>query len=153
MLARMKADGLENVRGEPVMVPHWVRGAESAALVVAAPQAHHDARTRRSVGTPAAGITAPVLVVTSFDELTRRAAEAKGKIVLFDVPFTTLRTRRVRVPRRAAPSAAAKVGAVAMLLRSVAPYSHRTRRTPAALRYDSTAAKIPAAAVTVEDAR
>src|SRR5262245_6809305 len=33
ILAEMKRDGLENVRGEPVMVPHWVRGNESATLV------------------------------------------------------------------------------------------------------------------------
>src|SRR5712671_951285 len=32
-LAKMRADGLENVRGEPVMVPHWVRGEESAELL------------------------------------------------------------------------------------------------------------------------
>src|SRR5688572_3408394 len=32
MLARMKEDGLQNVRGERVMVPAWVRGAESAQL-------------------------------------------------------------------------------------------------------------------------
>ena len=84
----MKADGLENVRGEPVMVPHWVRGAESAELVK--PRAAKLAMLGLggSVGTPKAGITAPVLVVSSLDELTRRAAEAKGKIVLFDVPFT-----------------------------------------------------------------
>ncbi|MEW5918632.1 MAG: peptidase M28 family protein, partial [Gemmatimonadota bacterium] len=33
IMAEMKKDGLQNVRGEPVMVPHWVRGAESAELV------------------------------------------------------------------------------------------------------------------------
>src|SRR5215212_5965329 len=32
ILAEMKRDGLQNVRGEPVMVPHWVRGSESATL-------------------------------------------------------------------------------------------------------------------------
>src|SRR4029450_9474195 len=32
-LARMRADGLENVRGEPALVNHWVRGAESAELI------------------------------------------------------------------------------------------------------------------------
>jgi len=33
IMDQMRRDGLQNVRGEPVMVPHWVRGAESAELV------------------------------------------------------------------------------------------------------------------------
>src|SRR5215217_1952056 len=74
ILDLMKSDGLENVRGEPVMVPHWVRGAESADLVK--PRAARLAMLGLggSVATPKAGITAPVLVVSSLDELTRRAA-------------------------------------------------------------------------------
>jgi carboxypeptidase Q len=145
----MKADGLENVRGEPVMVTRWVRGAESAELVQ--PRAARLAMLGLggSVGTPKSGITAPVLVVTSFEDLERRAAEAKGKIVLFDVPFTDyLATRKVRTD---GPSAAARVGAVACLIRSVASASIRSPHT-GATRYDSTAAKIPAAALSVEDA-
>jgi carboxypeptidase Q len=149
VLEAMKADGLENVRGEPVMVPRWVRGAESAELV----------RPRRarlamlglggSVGTPARGITAPVLVVGSLEELARRAAEAKGRIVLLDVPFTEYTaTRHVRTD---GPSAAARAGAVACLIRSVATFSMRNPHTGVTL-YDSTAARIPAAALSVEDA-
>ena len=102
-----------------------------------------------SVGTPKNGITAPVLVVTSFDDLERRAAEAKGKIVLFDVPFTDyVATRKVRTD---GPSAAARVGAVACLIRSVASASIRSPHT-GVTRYDSTVARIPAAALSVEDA-
>jgi carboxypeptidase Q len=149
VLGAMKADGLENVRGEPVMVPRWVRGAESAELV----------RPRRarlamlglggSVGTPARGITAPVLVVGSLEELARRAAEAKDRIVLLDVPFTEYTaTRHVRTD---GPSAAARAGAVACLIRSVATFSMRNPHTGVTL-YDSTAARIPAAALSVEDA-
>ena len=149
VLETMKTDGLENVRGEPVMVPRWVRGAESAELV----------RPRRarlamlglggSVGTAARGITAPVLVVGSLEELARRAAEAKGRIVLLDVPFTEYTaTRHVRTD---GPSAAARAGAVACLIRSVATFSMRNPHTGITL-YDSTAARIPAAALSVEDA-
>jgi carboxypeptidase Q len=148
-LARMQADNLENVRGEPVMVPHWVRGAESAELVSPRRKPMTILGLGGSVGTPTAGITAPVLVVTSFDDLTKRAAVATGKIVLFDVPFTSY-GETVRY-RSGGATAAAKVGAVAMLLRSVAPFSMNTPHT-GSLRYDSTTARIPAAAVTMEDA-
>lgn len=148
MLARMQQDGLQNVRGEPAMVPHWVRGEESAELVSPRPRRLPMLGLGGSVGTPKNGITAEVLVVTSFDDLTAKAAQARGKIVLFDVPFTNY---GATVQYRAAgPSAAAKVGAVACLIRSVTPYSQQTPHT-GALRYDTTVAKIPAAALTVED--
>jgi carboxypeptidase Q len=149
VLRLMKADGLENVRGQPVMVPHWVRGAESAELVK--PRAARLAMLGLggSVGTPKGGITAPVLVVTSFAELQSRAAEAKGKIVLFDAPFTDyVAVRRIRTE---GPSVAARAGAVACLIRSVASASIRSPHTGATV-YDSTVARIPAAALSVEDA-
>ncbi len=148
-LARMRTEGLENVRGEPAMVPHWVRGAESAELISPRRKPLAMLGLGGSVATPPNGITAPVLVVSTFDELTRRASEAKGKIVLFDAPFTSY--GETVVYRAIGASAAAKVGAVAMLLRSVASYSINTPHT-GALRYDSATAKIPAAAITVEDA-
>jgi carboxypeptidase Q len=148
-LERMRADGLENVRGEPVMVPHWVRGAESAELVTPRRKPMAMLGLGGSVATPPAGITAPVLVVTSFDDLARRAAEARGRIVLFDVPFTEY--RQTVAYRSGGASAAAKAGAVAMLLRSVASFSMNTPHT-GSLRYDTTTARIPAAAITVEDA-
>src|SRR5690349_6231944 len=149
ILDAMKADSLENVHGQPVMVPHWVRGEESAELV-------KPRRTRLamlglggSIGTPAKGITAPVLVVGSLDELQQRGAEVKGKIVLLDVPFTDyVATRKVRTD---GPSAAARVGAVACLIRSVASNSIRSSHT-GLTRYDSTTGRIHAAALSVEDA-
>ena len=149
VLEAMKADGLENVRGERVMVPHWVRGAESAELVKPRRARLAMLGLGGSVGTPKGGITAPVLVVASLEELERRAGQAKGKIVLLDVPFTEYTaTRHVRTD---GPSAAARAGAVACLIRSVATFSMRNPHTGATL-YDSTAARIPAAALSVEDA-
>ncbi len=149
ILDLMKADGLENVRGEPLMVPRWVRGAESAVLVKPRAARLFLLGLGGSVGTPKNGITAPVLVVSSLEELTRRTAEAKGKIVLFDSPFTDYPVaRRIRVE---GPSAAARAGAVACLIRSVASASIRSPHTGVTV-YDTTAAKIPAAALSVEDA-
>lgn len=149
ILGEMKRDGLENVRGEKAMVPHWVRGEESAMLV--SPRAYrlHMLGLGRSVGTPAAGITAPVLVVGSFDEFTRKQAEAKGKIVLFDAPFVSY-GETVRY-RGLAASTAARAGAVAALIRSIASNSIQSPHT-GAMFYDTTVARIPAAALSVEDA-
>jgi len=148
-LDRMRADGLENVRGEPAMVPRWVRGAESADLVSPRRKALAMLGLGGSIATPAEGITAPVLVVTSFGDLTKRAAEARGKIVLFDVPFTEY--GQTVAYRGGGAIAAARVGAVAMLLRSVASYSMNSPHT-GGMRYDTTVTRIPAAAITVEDA-
>lgn len=149
MLAAMRAEGLENVRGEPAMVPRWVRGRESAELV--APRAMNLPMLALggSIGTPPDGITAEVLVVSSFADLEKRAAEAAGKIVLFDVPFTNY---GATVQYRGNGAiAAARAGAVAALVRSVASYSLRSPHT-GAMRYDSTVTRIPSAAITTEDA-
>jgi carboxypeptidase Q len=149
VLAQMKSDGLEHVRGERVMVPHWVRGEESVELVKPRRARLSMLGLGGSIATPRRGITAPVLVVTSFDDLHERAAEARGKIVLFDVPFTTYReTVKYRVEGAVA---AAQAGAVASLIRSVAAYSIRSPHT-GVMHYDSTVTPIPAAALSVEDA-
>ena len=149
VIAKMKEDGLQNVRGEPVMVPVWVRGAESAQLVSPRAQNLPMLGLGGSIATPPGGITADVMVVGSFSDLTAKAAQAAGKIVLFDVPFTNY-GETVQYRARGAV-AAAKVGAVAALVRSVTPYSQRTPHT-GAMNYDSTVRRIPAAAITVEDA-
>ncbi len=149
VLTEMKKDGLQNVRGEPVMVTNWQRGRESAELVKPRRAPLRMLGLGGSVGTPAGGITAPVLLVETFEELERRTDEARGKIVLFDAPFTTYgETRRYRSD---GPSAAARAGAVACLIRSVASFSIRSPHT-GRLIYDTTAARIPAAALSVEDA-
>ena len=149
VIARMKEDGLQNVRGEPAMVPVWVRGEESAQMVRPRAQNLPMLGLGGSIATPPGGITADVLVVGSFSDLTAKAAEASGKIVLFDVPFTNY-GETVQYRARGAV-AAAKVGAVGALIRSVTPYSQRTPHT-GGMSYDSTVRRIPAAAITVEDA-
>jgi carboxypeptidase Q len=151
LLAEMKKEGLDNVHSEPAMIPHWVRGAESATLIKPRVSRLPMLGLGGSIATPKGGITAEVIVVNSFDDLTARAAEAKGKIVLFDAPFTSYGAT-VRY-RTTGAIAVAKVGGVAMLLRSVTPYSMRTPHT-GTMDYDTTGKvkKIPNAAITVEDA-
>ena len=89
------------------------------------------------------------MVVSSFDELEDRSDEAKGKIVLFNVPFTNY-GKTVRY-RSGGAVAASKAGAVASIIRSVGPYSMNTPHTGNS-RYEDGVKKIPHAAITVEDA-
>lgn len=149
ILAEMRRDGLENVRGEPVTVPHWVRGDESARLVRPRYVKLNMIGLGGSIGTPPEGISAPVIVVNNLEELTARASEIRGKIVLFDVPFTTYGAT-VRY-RSIGAIEAAKVGAVASLIRSVGSYSIQNPHT-GAMRYDTAVRQIPAAALSTEDA-
>jgi carboxypeptidase Q len=145
----MKRDGLENVHLEPVKVPHWVRGRESADIVAPVRHAMFMLGLGNSVGTPAGGVEADVLVVKTFEELERAGAAVKGRIVLFNAPFTTY-PETVQF-RGTGPSRAAALGAVAVLVRSVGPPGLRTPHT-GALRYVDGQPQIPAAAVAVEDA-
>ncbi len=149
VLEEMEADGLEHVRGEEVMVPHWVRGRESAQLIEPRQQDLAMLGLGGSVGTPPEGITAEVLVVGSFEELEARGDEAEGKIVLYNVPFTTY-GETVRY-RGDGASKAAKHGAVASLIRSVGPVSLQTPHT-GTMRYDDEQPWIPHAALTIEGA-
>ncbi len=115
----MKRDGLENVHTEKVMVPKWVRGAESAEILEPAPHQMMMLGLGDSVGTPPGGVQAQVMVVHNFEQLEEHAAQARGRIVLFNVPFTTY-GETVRFRSQGA-SRAAKYGAVAVLVRSVGP--------------------------------
>ncbi len=149
VLAEMIKDGLANARTEPVKVPHWVRGEESVELISPRRAPLPMLGLGGSIGTPRAGITAPVLVVSSFEELEQRKADAKGKIVLFDAPFTDYSVTGLY--RRTGAVAAARAGAVACLIRSIGPYGIRSPHT-GNMRYDSTVTRIPAAALSMEDA-
>jgi len=148
-VTEMKRDGLENVHTEKVMVPKWVRGAESAEIVT---PSHHSIAMLGlggSVGTPKEGIEAPVVIVHGFEELEAHASELNGRIVLLNVAFTNYpETSRYR---RAGASRAARHGAVAVLVRSIGPDGLRLPHT-GALDYAAGVGRIPAAAVSSEDA-
>ncbi|HYN86828.1 MAG TPA: M28 family metallopeptidase [Pyrinomonadaceae bacterium] len=148
-IAEMRRDGLENVRAEKVMVPRWVRGEESAELVSPVHRKLAMLGLGRSVGTPPEGVTAEVVVVRSFDELDALGEKVRGKIVLYNVPFTNYGAT-VRY-RGAGASRAARHGAVAALVRSVTPVSLQTPHT-GSLNYAEDQPKIPAAALTIEGA-
>src|SRR5438034_913306 len=164
--SELKAIGCE-VQLEKVMVPHWVRGEETAALIQFPGQA--DNATQKivfcalgaSVATPADGITAEVVIAKNFDDLKALPRDkVAGKIVLFNYPFDKQMAAEGRggdaygeavVYRGDGPSAAARQGAVACLIRSVGGADYRLPHTGQTT-YADDAPKIPAGAVTAEDA-
>ena len=162
----MKALGLE-VQLEKVTVPHWVRGEETAALVEFPGQAANTTQKiiltalGGSVATSAEGLTAEVIVVKDFDELQALGREKiAGKIVVFNHAFDKAMAMQGRggdaygdavVYRSDAPSAAARLGATAALVRSVGSAEYRLPHT-GQTRYADDAPKIPAGAVSAEDA-
>ncbi|XP_027705759.1 carboxypeptidase Q isoform X2 [Vombatus ursinus] len=149
MYQNLMDDGLKNVHLEPVKVPHWERGQESAVMLE--PRNHSMAilGLGSSVGTPPEGITAEVLVVSSFDELHRRASEARGKIVVYNQPYKGY-GESVQYRVQGAVEAA-KVGAVASLIKSVASFSIYSPHTGIQY-YQDGVPQIPTACITVEDA-
>ena len=145
----MARDGLDNVHGEDVMVPKWVRGKESATMTSPWEKELDILGLGGSVGTGTKGVKGEVLVVSSFDDLKAKSSIAKGKIILYNVPFTTY-GETVQYRYRGA-SEAAKVGGIASLVRSVGPYSMNTPHTGTSA-YEDGVKKIPHAAITLEDA-
>jgi Zn-dependent M28 family amino/carboxypeptidase len=160
--AELRKLGLE-VRLQPVTVPHWVRGAESAALVEypgmvpGTTQKIVLTALGGSSSTPADGLTADVVTVNTFEELQALGRDkVAGKIVLFNELFDKQKAaaglsfaaygEAVRY-RGAGAKAAADLGAVAALVRSVGNADYRLPHTGF-----SFPAGIPAGAVTAEDA-
>jgi Zn-dependent M28 family amino/carboxypeptidase len=150
----MRKAGLQNVKVQPVMVPHWVRGSESGAILTSGQgpvnKPLHMLGLGMSVATPPQGITAEVVFVPSFAALDAMTPEqVKGKIVVFNPGWHGY---GVNVAYRVAgPSRAAAKGAVAVLVRSATGLAMQTPHT-GTLGYDEKVAKIPAAAISVEDA-
>ncbi len=152
-----------DVRLQPVTVAHWVRGEESAALVEYPEMV--PGTTQKivltalggSASSPADGLTAEVLTVNNFDELSALGRDkVAGKIVFFNEIFDKQKAaggfgfsaydEAVRY-RAAGPKAAAALGAIACLVRSVGNADYRLPHTGF-----SVPAGIPAGAVTAEDA-
>jgi carboxypeptidase Q len=148
-VAEMKRDGLENVHTEPVMVPRWVRGQESAEIVDPAHQRIAMLGLGDSVGTGQNGVVAEVVSVRSFADLDSAAARVRGHMVLFNVPFNGY--EQTRPFRSDGPSRAAQLGAVAVLVRSIGPPGLRLPHT-GSVTYSSNAPRVPAAAIATEDA-
>lgn len=151
----MESYGFDKVFLQEIMVPHWVRGAKEQGFIVDGQKRIPVALTAlgMSVATPQAGITAKVIEVHCIDELKTLGESAiKGKIVFFNRPFDP---RFIETggaygvagdQRRAGPSAAAKYGAVAVIVRSLTEALDNYPHT-GTTQYDDKVVKIPAAAL------
>jgi carboxypeptidase Q len=149
-----------DVRLQPVTVPRWVRGKEEGWLVTPAQQPIHLTALGGSVATPEQGIEAELVRVTSYDELRALGNLVEGKIVFYDASMDRDLVEsgdafraysRVVGFRSTGAIEAARLGAVASVIRSVASHSLRTPHT-GAMRYEEGVTKIPAAALSTEDA-
>ena len=152
--AEFKRDGLA-VRTEKIMVPHWVRGEEKAEVL--APYKGPVAVTAlgMSIPTPPGGVTGDLVEVTSFEELKALGARVRGKIVLYYKPVERLVSGDGYGPgatlRYKGAAEAGKLGAVAMLIRSLGTLSARLPHTGGQAYVDGVD-PIPAAAIAAEDA-
>jgi carboxypeptidase Q len=162
----MRKLGFE-VRLQKVMVPHWVRGAETGELIefpgMAAGTTQRLVLTAigGSVATSESGLTADVVVVNDFAELQRLGrAAVEGKVVLFNYKFDRQLAKsgfgsqaygQAVAYRGGGAAAAARLGAVGVLVRSAGGSQNRLAHT-GSLRYEAGVKEIPAAAVSSEDA-
>ncbi len=160
--AEMRKLGLD-VRLEPAFVSHWIRGEEKGELVEFPGQVSQTIQKiilttiSGSTATPAAGITADVVVVHNFDELTALGRDrVAGKIVLFNVPYDERKAvagyafdayGEAVVYRGRGGKAVADLGGVGSLIRSVGGADYRLPHTGF-----SYPAPVPAAALAAEDA-
>jgi len=153
----LEADGMENVRLHKVMVPKWVRGRESLTLMKPREMDMPMLGVGGSEGTPPGGVTGPVVVVADDAELKALGDKVKGKIVLFNNPMQPFDRATNHAGygtavkyRGSGAELVAEQGGLACLVRSVTARSLRSPHTGALRRGDKP--RVPAAAVTVEDA-
>ena len=163
----MKESGAEKTWLQPCRVPHWVRGGkDEATATYFIPGSSVNKALKKeldvialgnSLGSGRKGIAAEVLLVHSFEDLESKKDNVKGKIVFFNYKFNDTYIRTFQAYGEASryrgggPSAAAKYGAVAVIVRSL---SHSVDNNPhtGATRYVDSLPKIPAVAIGLRDA-
>ena len=151
----------ENVRREPIIVPHWVRGPVEEAKIVEGPKRMaiplNICALGGSIATPPDGLEAEVIEVKSFDELKSLGKKAAGKIIFFNRPmdrtkFDSFEAYGGAVDQRSRGAVeAAKVGGVGALVRSMTLAIDEVPHTGVMI-YADTVKKVPAAAISTLDA-
>jgi carboxypeptidase Q len=154
-VAMLKQQGFANVRAEKVIVPVWQRGVETGEIVSPVHQTLVLTALGGSVGTPDGGLQGEVVRFTSLEELVAAGSSARGKIAFIDRP--TARTSdgsgygSAGAVRGQGASAAARHGAIGLLIRSIGTDDDRLPHT-GGMTYEKDAPKIPAAALAAPDA-
>ena len=157
----MKGYGFDTVYLQEIMVPHWVRGEKETAKVLS-PNSKDGSvdicALGGSIGTPVGGLTAEVIEVKDFDELKELGKEKiSGKIVFYNYPFDVKDILPFTMYGKAAKyryggaSEAARYGAVGSVVRSMTNYVDDYPHT-GAMAYNDTFPKIPACAISTQDA-
>ena len=157
----MESHGFDTVFLQPVMVPHWVRGEKEQLRLIssyAGTQELSVTALGNSIGTGNAGISAQVVEVQNFEELAELGTKnIEGKIVFFNRPFDYTKINTFRAyggavnQRGSGASEAAKFGAIAVVVRSMASQVDDVPHT-GSLRYQEGVKQIPAVAVSTKDA-
>lgn len=158
---KMKEMGFDKVWLQKTMVPRWERGKGEKAFVSSSVKFKgrklNIASLGGAVSTPVNGITAEILEVKSFDELTRKKDIAKGKIIFFNRPLDrtlvdTFGGYGSGVDQRfGGPIAASQVGAVGAIIRSVTTNSDNNPHTGVTGTQEGVN-QIPAVAIGIQDA-
>jgi len=153
---KLTAQGFKNVRTPEVIVPHWVRGEASFEVLAPYPQKMVTLAIGGSIGTPEEGLSAPIVMVQDVPALQAlKREQVEGKIVYF--AGRTERTRdgsgygKAVRSRQEGPSAAAALGAVGIVIRSIGTSINRIAHT-GTLTYNIGAPRIPAVAISNPDA-
>lgn len=155
----LKDAGAEKVWLQECMVPHWVRGGkDEASYTVGGKTTSLDVLALgNSVGTGSKGVSAPVVLINSFEELEQRKSEIKGKIVFYNYKFNNKLVKTFQAYgdagryRGQGPGRASKYGAVAVIVRSMSNAADNNPHTGATA-YNDSFPKIPAAAVGLQHA-
>jgi carboxypeptidase Q len=155
-LREMQRLGFTNVRAMEAVVPHWVRGEAEFAVLAPWPQAMPTLALGGSIGTGSEGLEAEAVMVKDLAALAALPAGAvKDRVVFFNNRMERTRdgtgyARAVAV-RGNGPSAAAALGAVGVVIRSISTSDQRFPHT-GATRYTINSTRIPALAIANPDA-
>jgi carboxypeptidase Q len=156
----LRESGADSAWLQQCMVPHWVRGGKEEARFTAGngkAQALDVLALGNSFGTGPKGLTAPVILINTFDELERKKDEVKGKIVFYNYKFNPRFVRTFQAYgdasryRGQGPSRAARYGAVGVIVRSMTHAADNHPHT-GGTNYNDSFPKIPALAVGIQDA-